>query len=156
MKAATIALVVVYDEMQRDPLLLETLSDDREIAMLESASGRGVTDPLRDVLDARDQQKREEDEFGDYVEELLCQPFLKPEIREHGVQWLKSKLRIEQYQQTEAEAAKIIADFAYKVYSEDPTKTDFILAGPSAKVRVRVFVTRRISGALPTPQDQAA
>jgi hypothetical protein len=81
----------------------------------------------------------EEGEFGDYVEELLSQPFVGTEIQEHGVQWLKSKIRIERYQRTETDAAKVIAEYAMKVVSEDPDKTDFFLAGPNTMVRIRVF-----------------
>ena len=67
MKAATIALVVRDQGVQDPPALVTTLSDDREITLLESAMGEGTPDPLKKVLEARDQQIQEENEFGDYI-----------------------------------------------------------------------------------------
>jgi hypothetical protein len=138
MKAATVALVIRFNG--KSPTLIDFLSDDREIHLLDAGYDGGDVDPLKRVYEHRAQSTREEDEFGDYVEELLSQPFLRSEIREHGVQWLKSKIRIEQYQQNESDAAKIIAEYAYKVYRDDPSRTDFFLEGPATRVRIRVFV----------------
>jgi hypothetical protein len=139
MKAATIALIV-RSLQGTSPQLVDVLSDDREISLLESEVGSGEQDPLKRVYEFRSHQAREDDEFADYVEDLLSQPFVKPEIQEHGVQWLRSKMRIEQFQKNEAEAAKVIAQYALKVFSTDPERRDFLLAGPRAQVRVRVFV----------------
>lgn len=137
MKVGTIALVIRFDH--RSPVLVDSLSDDREIAMLEAAMGSGKTDPLETVYSMRFRQAKEDEEFGNYVEELLSQPFIRPEIQEHGIQWLKSKIRIEQYQKCEAEATQVIAGYAFKVFQENPKKKDFFLAGPTAKVRIRIF-----------------
>jgi hypothetical protein len=136
-KIGTVALIVRYDG--NIPSLVETFSDDREIELFEAALSTGESNPLDSVYEMRARQAKEDEEFGDYVEELLCQPFVKPEIMEHGVQWLKSKMKIEQYQKCELEATKVIAGYAFKLYQEDPQKVDFLLAGPAAKVRVRVF-----------------
>ncbi len=138
MKSATLALVISYD--QGSPVLIETLSDDREIHLIEGELQKGDSDPLDRLRAHREQVSKEEEEFGDYVEELLSQPFVRPEIQEHGIQWLKSKIRIEEYQRSEVEAARVIADYAYRVFQEDPRRTDFYLAGPTNKVRIRVFV----------------
>jgi hypothetical protein len=141
MKVATVAIVVRFPvEMASEPLsLVEVLSDEHEIGLLEASCKSGSEDPLEPVHEFRRRQHMEEGEFGDYVEDLLSQPFVATEIQEHGVQWLRSKIRIEQYQRTEVDAAKIIAEYAMKVVSEDPEKTDFFLAGPSTMVRIRVF-----------------
>jgi hypothetical protein len=139
MKAATIALVV-RSAGGKTPEIVDILSDDREISVLETEVGAGEGDPLQRVYEFRTSQTREDDEFADYVEDLLSQPFVKPEIQEHGVQWLRSKLRIEEYQKNEAEAARVIADYAIKVFSGDPERRDFLLAGPRKNVRVRIFV----------------
>lgn len=141
MKAATIALIV-RSLQDHSPELVDVLSDDREISLLETEVRSGEDDPLRKVYEFRSSQSQEDDEFADYVEELLSQPFVKPEIQQHGVQWLKSKLRIEEFQRNEAEAAAIIAQYALQVFSSDPKRTDFFLAGPRSQVRVRVFVIR--------------
>ena len=139
MKAATIALIVRSLD-DNHPELVDVLSDDREISLLESEVESGEDDPLQKVYEFRSAQSREDDEFADYVEDLLSQPFVKPEIQQHGVQWLKSKIRIEQFQRNEAEAAKAIAKYALKVFSSDPRRTEFFLAGPRAQVHVRVFL----------------
>jgi hypothetical protein len=143
MKVATVAIVVRYpqDAVSNGAAssLVEVLSDEHEIHLLESSCKSGEEDPLKAVHEFRQRQLAEEGEFGNYVEDLLSQPFVGPEIQEHGVQWLKSKIKIEKYQRTESDAAKIIADYAMKVISEDPEKTDFFLAGPSTMVRIRVF-----------------
>ena len=138
MKVGTVALIVRSDGTA--PTLIETLSDDREIAMLEAALGSGENDPLEPVYSLRARQAKEDQEFGDYVEELLSQPFVRPEIQEHGIQWLKSKIRIEQYQKCEGEATQVIANYAFKLFLENPKRTEFFLAGPAAKVRIRVFM----------------
>jgi hypothetical protein len=142
MKAATLALVVNCRGPQ--PELVEILSDDKEIEVLEAhlqgQAGEAPSDPIGAVHEYRQSQAREEEEFGDYIEELLSHPFVRPEVQEHAVAWFKSKIRIEQYQKAELEAAKVIADFAYKVFRDDPSRQDFFLSGPSHMVRIRIFV----------------
>jgi hypothetical protein len=132
MKAATVALVVRSPHGE-NPELIDVLSDDREISLLESELGSGEADPLQRVYEFRSNQMREDEEFADYVEDLLSQPFVKPEIQEHGVQWLKSRLRIERFQKNEAEAARVIAQYALKVFSEDAGRREFLLAGPTGR-----------------------
>ncbi len=143
MKQATIALVVRHDPSTpghlKDPQLLGVLSDDREIEVFERALLSRVENPLAILESYRERIALEEGEFGDYVEELLSQPVIKPEIREHGLQWLKSKIRIEQYQKAEKEAVEVISNYALQIYIQDPEKTDFLLAGPATHVRVKVF-----------------
>lgn len=138
MKMATVALVV-GDHSD----LLEIISDEREIAVFEKESVKSSTNPLQKVWDYRAKQIQEENNFADYVEELITKPFQKPEVKEHGIQWLKSRIRIEQFQRTESEAAQIIAKFALDVYIKDREKTDFFLKGPTTQVRVKVFVVEK-------------
>jgi hypothetical protein len=142
MKTGTVALIVGHrpgEPPTGDPVLVEALSDDREIEALERAVRAGNEAPLVTVYELRSRQSREDEEFGDYVEELLSQPFVRPEIQEHGVQWLKSKIRIEQFQRSETEAMRVIADYAFKLFLQDRNKTDFLLASAAAQVRIRVF-----------------
>ena len=140
MKVATVALVVVEGET---PCLVDVISDDHEISLLETSSRAGEGNLLKQVYEFRKRQSVEDDQFGEYVEDLLSQPFLRTEIQEHGVQWLKSKIRIEEFQRTENKAASIIAEYAMKILHENPQKKDFFLAGPSTMVRVRVFSQTR-------------
>lgn len=138
MKIGTVALVVSPgDELERR--LLDAISDDREIYVLESAVHSGRTNPLETVYEMRREQLEQDEAFADYVEDLLTQPFVKPEIQEHGVQWFRSRLSIDHYRQREEEAAKLIADYAFNIFKEDPKKHEFILDGPSSRVRIRVF-----------------
>lgn len=145
MKAGTVALVVLAAPEDAPTtsatfVLVETLSDESEIGALETALESGERDPLALVYEIRERRMKEEEVFGDYVEDLLSHPFLPKEVQEHGVQWFKSKHRIEKFQTAETEARSVIAEFAFKVFSQDPSKMDFILASPTAEVRVRVFV----------------
>lgn len=138
MRAGTVALVVRYDAQA--PVLVASLSDDKEITLLEQALIGGKIDAFQSVLDHRAQSEREDEEFANYIEELLSQPFVRPEIQEHGVQWFKSKMRIEEFQRTESEATRVIAEYAIKIFLNHPDRTEFLLAGPNATVAIRVFV----------------
>jgi hypothetical protein len=138
MKTATVALVIRIDG--EAPSLAEIVSDDQEIEILETAFADQNRDALAEIQEHRRRIAREDDEFGDYVEQLLCQPFAKCEIQEHGVEWMKSRIRIEQFQKTETAAARVIGDYAYKLFSENRQLKDFFLSGPNTRVRVRIFV----------------
>lgn len=141
MRSATVALII--REARGIPRLIETLSDEKEIEVFEHAYAQGEADPLRAVYDYRTRQLREEDQFSEYVEDLLARPFLRREIQDHGIQWMRSKMKIEEYQRSEAEAAKIIAEYAMNIVEKDPAQHDFLLAGPAAHVRIRVFLLNR-------------
>src|SRR4051812_7984873 len=132
MKTSTIALVVTYEAEM--PVLMDTLSDEREIHFMEEALRMGESRPLEQIYEHRAIEARQDDDLGNYIEELLSQTYLKPEIQKHGLQWLKSKIKIEQYQKAEKEAAQVIAEYAIKILREDPTKTDFFLTGPHSQV----------------------
>jgi hypothetical protein len=142
-KIGTVALVVYADGKQIH--LADTFSDDREIALFEDALKDGESDPIETVYELRARQQREDDEFANYVEELLSQPFVRTEIQEHGIAWLKSKIRIDEYQRSETQAAEVIAKYAFTRYVNDPQLTDFLLAGPAARVRIRIFKLARSS-----------
>lgn len=125
---------------------VETFSDEREIAALEQAIESGNPFPLQSVYEYRARLDREDAEFGDYVEDLLCQKAVRPEVQSHGIAWLRSKMKIEQFRQQEREAAEVIANFALAKYKEDPELEDFVLAGPGVQVRIRIFKIRLAPG----------
>ena len=104
MKAATIALVVRYDGPA--PELVETLADDREIAVLEAAYVQGAPNPLESIAEHRVRVAKEEEDFGNYVEDLLSHQFLRPEIQEHGLQWLNRGLFLEHANDLKTKRAK--------------------------------------------------
>ncbi|MBS1959981.1 MAG: hypothetical protein JST80_10945 [Bdellovibrionales bacterium] len=120
-------------------MLTETLTSSEEILELELAIMNQDPEPLKRVHDFRAKQVADEEEFADFVEGLLSQPFVKPEVQEHAVQWFKSRSKIETYQKAEDDASRIIANYAFQIYCSDSAKIDFMLAGPRAKVRVRII-----------------
>lgn len=136
-KVGTVALVIGDNE--GEPVLVTAIADDQEIEILEAALNQGEENPLRIIHAFRLQQTREDEEFGDYVEEMLTKPGLKDDLRRHGLQWFQSRGKIEMYKKMEEDATKVIAEYAYEVYQADHSKTDFILAGPQAEVRIRIF-----------------
>jgi hypothetical protein len=142
-KTGTIALVI-QAPVSKAPLseaqLLEQLSDDQEIQLLENAIQSGLPEPLERVYAERTRKRSEDEEFADYVENLLSQPFLRREVQDHGLQWLQSKIKIEKFLESEREATQVIAHFALQLFRSDPQKTEFLLSGPISKVRVKVFV----------------
>jgi hypothetical protein len=132
-------IAIVVTRNGGEPVLAETLTSAEEILELELALIGREAEPLKRVYEFRQRQHSEDEEFADFVEGILSQPFLKNEVQEHAVQWFKSRSKIETYQKAEDEASKVIAQYAFQVYSEDPKKTDFLLAGPKARVRIRVI-----------------
>ncbi len=133
----TIALIVAKN--QGELVLAETLTDSDEILELELALMNEDPQPLKRVHEFRSKKTSEDEEFADFVEGLLSQPFVKPEVQEHAVQWFKSRTKIESFQKAEDEASRVIAQYAFQVFVKDATRTDFLLAGPKAKVRIRVI-----------------
>lgn len=125
---------------------VETFSNEREISALEQAIQSGNPFPLQTVYEFRAKAEREDAEFGDYVEDLLCQKAVRPEVQSHGIAWLRSKMKIEQFRQQERDAAEVIANFALVKYKEDPDLEDFVLAGPGVEVRIRIFKVKLAPG----------
>lgn len=125
---------------------VETFSDEREISTLEAAIQAGNPFPLQTVYEFRARTAREDEEFGDYVEDLLCQKIVRPEVQSHGVAWLRSKMKIEEFRRQERAAAEVIAHFAITKIKEDPELDDFILAGPGVQVRIRIFKVKLAPG----------
>lgn len=125
---------------------VDTFSDEREISALEEAIQAGNPFPLQSVYEYRARSEREDAEFGDYVEDLLCQKAVRPEVQSHGIAWLRSKMKIEQFRRQEREAAEVIASFALAKYKEDPALEDFVLAGPGVQVRIRIFKVKLAPG----------
>lgn len=133
----TIAIVVTRQGGM--PVLTETLTSAEEILEMELAIKNRDPEPLRRLSEYRNRNVSEEEEFADFVEGLLSQPFVKPDVQDHAVQWFKSRAKIEAYQKAEDDASRVIANYAFQVFMNDSTKTDFMLAGPKARVRVRVI-----------------
>jgi hypothetical protein len=151
-KVGVVALIIVvpphFEEREASqrshrphlsPILIDQISDEREIQVFEEALASGAPHPLTVLRNHREKEALEDEEFGRYVEDLLCQPFLKPEIQRHGVEWLKSRIKIEQFREQERRAAASIAEYAFQLYLEDPDQQDYLLAGPNAQVRIRIF-----------------
>lgn len=133
----TVALVVSYDS--GSATLLEAISDDEEIVVLEDALALGEQHPMVRLYEHRARRSKQDEEFGDYVEDLVMRPHQKIGVQKQALQWLDSKLKIEQYQKSEREAAGVIAEYAYRIFQGDPSKTDFLLSSSTTQVRIRIF-----------------
>jgi DNA repair photolyase len=146
MKGGTVALLIGFKEKSepQTPELIDCFSDEREIEVLEKVLHAGIENPMDFILSLREQELKEEEEFGNYVENLLSQPYIKSEIQNHALQWLKSKIRIEQFQKSEYEATQIIARYAFDRFKSHPEHKDYYLASPNVKVRIRVFTWNKI------------
>ncbi|MBC7387026.1 MAG: hypothetical protein H7301_12805 [Cryobacterium sp.] len=142
-KMGTVAVILTGDSGAE---WVETFSDEREITALEMAILSGNPYPLQKVYEFRENAAKEDEDFGDYVEDLLCKKIVRPEVQSHGVAWLRSKLKIEQFRQEEKDAAEVIAHFALAKMTEDPDLEDFILAAPGVQVRIRIFKVRLTPG----------
>jgi hypothetical protein len=141
MKTGTVALLLKCPPSRSEEAqLLEALSDEREIQLVEAALLAGEIEPMRVIRDFREREQLEDENFGNYVEDLLSKPFLRREVQEHAVQWFKSKIRIENFQKEEEEALRVIAQYALKLFVQNPERLDYLLAAPKAQVRVRIFV----------------
>ena len=139
-KMGTIAIILTQDEDTDH--WVETISDEREIGVLECAIAKGESFPLESVYATREVQAEDDGEFGDFVETLLSNQCARSEIQAHGVAWLKSKIRIEKYKKQEQAAAEVIAQYALKKYEQQPDLKDFILEGHGVEVRVKIFSVR--------------
>ena len=76
MKTGTVALIVMFPSEGVEPVLVECLSDDFEIGTFELALNSDASRALEVLRAARQKRSLEDEEFGDYVENLLSQPFL--------------------------------------------------------------------------------
>lgn len=117
----------------------EILLDEYEIECLESALRRGDSQPMQEIMHRRDLLQQKENLQAEYIEEMLSRPAAKTTVKEQGALWFRSKLRLDQHRQAESEAAEVIAHYAYQIYQNDPSRTDFLIAGPHAHVRIRIF-----------------
>jgi hypothetical protein len=138
MRTHTIAIILAYD--QGRTVHIETLSDKDEIESLAEALDFGTQDPLNLIYEQRKVQEQLEVDFEDYVEALLTRPFLNLAIQSQGVQWFKSRIKIQEFKKSEEAAADVIAEHALKIYHKDPSQTDFFLMAKNSQVRVRVFL----------------
>lgn len=136
-RVGTVALVVRPTDGSH--VLLDAISDEEEIARLQSALEKGETEPLRAVYEYRQDRVKEEERFGDYVEELLSQPAASLQIQKQGADWFRSRARIDEYRRVEIEATRVIARYAYEVFLEDPRRREFVLAAEKGQVRIRII-----------------
>jgi hypothetical protein len=140
--AGVIALVI--EASQPIPALIEAISDDEEISLFESALKEKDLNPLSILYEFRERKQSEEEEFGDYVEALLTQSFIPPDVQKHGMAWFQSKLKIEEFKKSEAEATQIISEYAFKVFLENTERREFMLSGPKAKVCIKIFLIKTV------------
>jgi hypothetical protein len=138
MATNTIALLISYSS--GSPVLETTLFDEWEIQLLEAALVAQEPEPMKHVHNYRTQEQQKELELADFVEELVSKPFLSSQIQHYGMQWFKSKIKIDEYNKLEQDAIQVIAKYAFQLFLKDSHKTDYFLLSPNSRVRVRVFI----------------
>ena len=131
-------LVLVVEQQRDEQVLRDSFSDQDEIDLLLEAISQKEKNPLEIVHRFRQNRAREEEEFGDTVEALLLRPFLNMEIREHGINWFRSRIRMEEFRKTEENARKILTSYAFVLFQSNPELKDFTLQGRVAAVQVCV------------------
>jgi len=137
MKIGTVALVIEHQDDQ--VVLRDAISDETEIELLEKTLQNGYKNPLDKIYRERARVAAEDEEFGDYVEDLVMRNAFRSDIREHAIQWFRSRIKIEKLRKNEEEAVSVISKFAIQVYLEKPKRNEFILTSPNAKVKVKIF-----------------
>jgi hypothetical protein len=135
LEAGTVLILLGRDEEGR-PKILESVSDDPEVLLVEEALAEHHPDPLMAVRQHRQEQEDEEEAFADYLESLLSAPACGIQLQRHAVLWFRSKMDLESHRRAESEARRVIVDFAFRLYCEDPSQTDFVLTSPQAEVHV--------------------
>ncbi|MFN7683888.1 MAG: hypothetical protein ACK5QT_00555 [Oligoflexia bacterium] len=138
-RSGTVVLLLAA-QPGKPPRVLESLSDEREVAFVEAVLQEGHPDPVWALRHRRTTQAREEEDLADYIEGLVSEPHCKIEILEHASQWFQSRLQLERFQNAESRARDIIVEYALKIYQEDPSRVDFVLSAPTAEVRVRIHL----------------
>jgi arginine deiminase len=136
MKTTQIALIVLLDPA--GPMLVDTLTDGDEIEFYD-LSLQEETNPLAKIYRHRHWVEQQDEELADYLEQVLCKPFPEILFQRQATRWFRMKMRIEQFQRKEKEAAQVIADYAYRVFLDEPDRSEFYIESDHHRVRVRVF-----------------
>jgi hypothetical protein len=136
-------LILVVEQQVNEFVLVDSFSDQEEIDLLLHSIEKGEEDPLLLVHQFRKKRELEEEEFGDTVEELLQNPFLNTEIRNHGLEWFKSRIRMEKFRSAEQEAREVVSAYAFQLFQKNPRLRDFTLEGQNSAVRVKVLEVLR-------------
>jgi hypothetical protein len=119
--------------------ILETLVDPSEIQLLESSFRAQAQDPLQEVYRYRAYLEQQDEAFGEEVEALLSRPFIQPQVRAQGLRWLRAKMKIDQFQKKEQEAARVIAEYAYRIFEKNPQQVQFQIQSKHLSVDVKIF-----------------
>ena len=107
--------------------------------VVEKGKDEDHSNLIKTLEDYRDKKEKENQQFEDYVEQLLSHPFLKPEIEKHALSWMHSKIRVEAYEQEERKAARVIGNYAFQLFQKSPQQSEFLLNGKDSEVRVFVY-----------------
>lgn len=137
MRTGTVAIILAVENGEE--VWMDTVSDETEIQLLEQAIHKGVQEPLQILLHHRTNTLQKDENFGDFVENLLVKQRVSEDMKKHGVAWFESWHRIREYKKQEKEAAQTIAEFGLKIYQRDPSLKDFQIEAPGSKVRIRIL-----------------
>ncbi len=143
MKSCTIILIV--SDSNTSIKLIDFIYSDSEIERLESLIQAHTFDPLHQVYQFRASEHQKLNQFADQIEQLITQPCQKVSLIESGVHWLRSLIKLEKYQQTEKQAAMVLAHFAYQLFQKDPNNKAFELSGLTNTVKIKVYDTSELN-----------
>lgn len=143
-RAGTVLILMGRDSEGR-PYVLESVSDEPEVSFVEKTLADRHPDPIWALKQHRLLQELEDEAFADYVEGLVSAPTCGLRVQDHASQWFKSRIHLEAYRRAEASARQVIVDFAFRLFCQDPSQTDFILASSQAEVRVLVYVLEGVA-----------
>jgi hypothetical protein len=137
MQSGTVLILLGRDEEGRLKIL-ESVSDDREIHFVERVLADRHPDPVLAIRQRRTLQDLEGEAFADYVEGLISARDCGIAIQRHAARWFRSRIHLEEYREAAAAARAVVVDFAFRLFCEDPSQTDFILASSNAEVRIMI------------------
>jgi hypothetical protein len=143
-KSKTTQIALIITQEQGSPVLRDTLTSDSEIEFLIASMAKGELDPLGEIHRYRSHVEQQQTIFGDYVEDLLSKPFVEGSLQQQALKWLGAKIKIDQFQLQEKAAAKIISDYAYKLFKVEPAKNDFFIESAHFRIRVRIFTLPKV------------
>jgi hypothetical protein len=118
--------------------MVEFLADQSEIEFFQDST-KSLSERLQDIYLMRAQREQQEEDLADYVENLVLNPMLHPEIKQQGVEWFYSRIKIDQYRQKELQAAQLIAQYAFEQFLADTQKATFDLSSSENTVHIKIF-----------------
>jgi hypothetical protein len=133
-------LILIARDSNGTLQVLDSVSEDPEVSFVEQVLAKNHPNPIEALRQRRRLQEQEDEAFADYIENRVSAPSCTFEIREHAGKWFRSRIHLEQYKKSEAEAREVIVNYAFRVFLSDTSQRDFILASAQAQIRILIYV----------------